>query len=116
MNDTARHATTAKGSRLPAPLAALVAARMAAWFRALGDPTRIRILHALAQGELCNGDLAALTGLSESAMSHQMHELRLLDLVRAERRGRMVFYQLADGHISHVFNDTLRHVLEDGGG
>ena len=63
--------------------------------------------------ELCNGDLAAVLGISESAVSHQMRELRLMKLVTAERRGRMVYYRLTDTHIQHIFQDTLRHVQED---
>jgi len=82
-------------------------------FRVLSDPTRVTILHALSMASLCNCDLAAILGVSESAVSHQMRELRLLGLVTAERRGRMVYYQLTDDHIRHVLQDTLRHVQED---
>jgi len=82
-------------------------------FRVLADPTRVAIVHALSQAELCNGDIAALLGISESAVSHQMRELRLMKLVTAERRGRMVYYRLTDTHIRHIFEDTLRHVEEE---
>jgi DNA-binding transcriptional ArsR family regulator len=85
---------------------------LAAFFRVLADPTRVAIIHALSLQELCNGDLAAVLGISESAVSHQMRELRLLKLVTAEKRGRMVYYRLSDGHIRHIFEDTLRHVQE----
>lgn len=88
------------------------AAKIADIFRVLADPTRVSILHALSLAELCNCDLAAVLGISESAVSHQMRELRLLKLVTAERRGRMVFYRLADSHIRHVFEDALKHVRE----
>lgn len=81
-------------------------------FRVLSDPTRVTILHALSMGSLCNCDLAAILGISESAVSHQMRELRLLKLVTAERRGRMVYYRPADDHVRHVLQDTLRHVEE----
>ncbi len=82
-------------------------------FRVLADPRRVLIIHALSLAELCNCDLAAILGISESAVSHQMRELRLLKLVTAEKRGRMVYYRLTDTHIRHVFEDTLRHVRED---
>jgi DNA-binding transcriptional ArsR family regulator len=88
------------------------AGRIADIFRVLSDPTRIAILHALSLAELCNCDLAAVLGVSESAVSHQMRELRLLNLVTVEKRGRMVFYRLADSHIRHVFEDALKHVKE----
>lgn len=81
-------------------------------FRVLADPTRVIILHALSMATLCNCDLASILGVSESAVSHQMRELRLMKLVTAERRGRMVYYSLSDTHVRHVFQDTLRHVQE----
>jgi DNA-binding transcriptional ArsR family regulator len=81
-------------------------------FRVLADPTRVAILHALSLAELCNGDLAQILGVSESAVSHQMRELRLMKIVSAEKRGRMVYYRLTDTHIRHIFEDMLRHVRE----
>jgi DNA-binding transcriptional ArsR family regulator len=82
-------------------------------FRVLSDPTRVLIIHALSLAPLCNCDIAAIVGLSESAVSHQMKDLRLMKLVNAERRGRMVYYSLADTHIRHILEDTLRHIQED---
>jgi len=82
-------------------------------FRVLSDPTRVAIVHALSLAPLCNCDIASILGLTESAVSHQMKELRLLKLVTAERRGRMVYYTLADTHIRHILEDTLRHVREN---
>ncbi len=82
-------------------------------FWALADPTRARIVHALTLAELGNGELADVLGLSESAVSHQMRELRLLNIVSAERSGRTVTYRLKDSHVRHIFEDTLRHVQED---
>ena len=106
--------------RVEAVLCALVeretAADVAAVFRVLADPTRVSIIHALSQAELCNSDLASVLGISESAVSHQMRELRLLKLVTAEKRGRMVYYRLTDTHIRHIFEDTLRHVRENSHG
>src|SRR3990170_8453516 len=81
------------------------AAAVADVFHVLADPTRVSIIHALSLAELCNCDLASILGISESAVSHQMRELRLLKLVTAEKRGRMVYYRLADSHIRHVFED-----------
>ena len=81
-------------------------------FKALGDATRVRILDALAQAELCVCDLAALVGLSESAVSHQLRLLRGMRVVRARRAGRMVFYALDDDHIMGLFEQGLEHVEE----
>ena len=86
---------------------------LAETFRALGDPTRVRILDALSHGELCVCDLAALVGMSESAVSHQLRLLRNLRLVRPRRDGRMVFYALDDRHIITLFRQGLRHVQEN---
>lgn len=81
-------------------------------FSALGDPTRVRILDVLSHGELCVCDLAAVLGLSQSAVSHQLRLLRGLRLVRPRRDGRVVFYALDDHHIMSVFRQTLQHVEE----
>ncbi len=85
---------------------------LAETFRALGDPTRVRVLDALSHGELCVCDLAALLGSSQSATSHQLRLLRTLRLVRTRRAGRMVFYALDDRHIVTLFRQGLRHVEE----
>lgn len=89
---------------------------LAETFRTLGDPTRLRILDALGQAELCVCDLAALLQLGESAVSHQLRLLRSLRLVRARREGRMVFYALDDEHITRLLGQGLEHVQEDGSG
>ena len=89
---------------------------LAETFRALGDPTRVRILDALSHGELCVCDLAALVGMTESAVSHQLRPLRNLRLVKPRREGRMVFYALDDRHIISLFRQGLRHVQESAAG
>ena len=88
--------------------------RVAATFAVLADPTRARILHALSlsEEELCVCDLAVLIGITQSALSHQLRLLRDRDVVARRKRGRMVYYRLADEHIRHVFTDGLRHARE----
>ena len=81
-------------------------------FRVLGDPTRVRILDALATAELCVGDIAHRLGVSESAVSHQLRLLRSSRIVRARREGRMMFYSLDDRHVLSLFRQGLRHVQE----
>ena len=90
--------------------------RVAATFGVLADPTRARILHALslADTELCVCDLAVVLGISQSALSHQLRLLRDRDVVARTKRGRMVYYRLADEHVRHVFADGLRHAGEGG--
>jgi ArsR family transcriptional regulator len=87
-------------------------AALAEIFKVLGDLTRVRILDALAQAELCVCDLAALVGLSQSAVSHQLRLLRSMRVVRSRRAGRMVFYALDDEHIMGLFGQGLGHVQE----
>jgi len=87
----------------------LLATRLAKTFRALSDPTRVRIISALAQRELCVCDLAAVLGMNPSAISHQLRLLRMMGLVRHRKEGRMVYYTLGDEHIYHLFCDGLEH-------
>ena len=87
--------------------------RVARLFWTLADPTRVRIVHALTLADLSNTEIAEAVGLTESAVSHQMRDLRTLNIVRAERHGRTVCYSLNDTHVRHIFEDTLRHVQED---
>lgn len=106
----------AQGARLDVRRAALMSTdtitALTETFKMLGDPTRVRILDAIAREELCVCDLAALVGLSESAVSHQLRLLRSLRLVRPRRAGRQVFYALDDQHIISLFQQGLRHVQE----
>lgn len=86
---------------------------LATTFATLADPTRARLVHALAlSDELCVCDLALLLGLSQSAISHQLRLLHDRRVVSRRKAGRMVYYRLADEHVRHVFADGLRHVTE----
>lgn len=86
-----------------------VAQALARIFKAMADPTRMRLLHALAQSELPISDLARLIGISESAMSHQLSLLHALRIVRRRRAGRRVFYALDDEHIRHLIEQGVAH-------
>jgi DNA-binding transcriptional ArsR family regulator len=88
------------------------AAELAETFKTLGDVTRVRILDALSRQELCVCDLAALVGISESAVSHQLRLLRTMRVVRSRRAGRMIFYALDDEHVMKLFAQASRHVAE----
>ena len=93
---------------IPAPSAGALAET----FAALADPTRVRLISALFPGELCVCDLAAVLGMSQSAVSHQLRFLRGLRIVRARKEGRVVYYALADDHIRDLFSRGLEHSEE----
>lgn len=78
-------------------------------FQLLSDPTRVKLLHALAQEELCVCDLASIVGRSRPAVSHQLRLLRDLKLVKYRRQGKMAYYTLADSHVRRLVEDGLRH-------
>lgn len=86
---------------------------MAESFKALGDPTRLRILALLFEGERGVSDLADHLQVSQSAVSHQLRILRTLDMVRYRKDGREVFYDLADDHVRDILIRTLEHIIID---
>lgn len=86
--------------------------RLAELFNALSDPTRLRIISVLLEGELNVGQIAEDVGLSESAVSHQLRGLRQMRLVRTRKAGRQVFYTLDDDHVSRLYQLGLEHTLD----
>ena len=99
-------------ARKPLLMGARTVEALAETFRALGDPTRVRILDALSAGELCVCDIASLVGISESAASHQLRLLRGMRLVRPRRAGRLVYYAVDDQHILELLRQASTHVEE----
>jgi DNA-binding transcriptional ArsR family regulator len=85
---------------------------LAETFKVLGDPTRVRILDALAHAEVPVCDLAEVLGLTQSAVSHQLRLLRGMRLVRSRRDGQHIYYTLDDQHIVRLFEQGLEHVQE----
>lgn len=83
-------------------------------FQALGNPTRIRIMHALTHDEMSVGDLARALELSMSALSHQLALLRLLRLVASREDGRTTYYHVADKFVGDLVHDCLAHVEQGG--
>lgn len=94
------------------PLDDASAAALAETFKVLGDPTRVRMLDALARGEVPVCDLARLLGLTQSAVSHQLRLLRSMRLVKSRRVGRHIYYVADDHHIVGLFKQGLDHVQE----
>jgi ArsR family transcriptional regulator len=79
-------------------------------FSALSDPTRLRIISVLLEGEMNVGDIATQLAMSESAVSHQLRGLRYMHLVRSRKDGRQVYYALDDDHIAELYQLGLDHV------
>ena len=79
-------------------------------FSALSDPTRLRIISVLLDGEMNVGDIAGQLGMTESAVSHQLRGLRQMQLVRSRKEGRQVYYALDDDHVAKLYSMGLDHV------
>ena len=86
---------------------------LAEFFRVFGDSTRIRILYALSQSELCVCDIASLLGMGQSAISHQLRILKQNKLVKSRREGKSIFYSLADEHVRTIIDQGRDHIEED---
>ena len=85
---------------------------LAELFKVFGDSTRIKILYALFEAELCVGDIAQLLGMSQTAVSHQLRVLRTNKLVKGRKDGKIVFYSLADDHVRTIIDQGMEHVDE----
>ena len=104
-----------KAARQPSQVSVLdehTAAHVAELFGVFSDTSRVRLISALAQGELNVSALAGVVGLSESAVSHHLRGLRQLRLVSARKAGREVFYRVEDEHILALFRQGVRHIQE----
>ncbi len=86
------------------------AEKLAALFKVMGDPTRVRIIQALSLRELCVCDLSAVLEMSQSAVSHQLRVLRQERLVKYRKAGKMVYYSLDDVHVMTLFREGRAHV------
>ena len=83
------------------------------FFKIMGDSTRMQILCALVQNEMCVCDLAVLTNVTKSAISHQLRYLKEAHLVKPRRSGRNVFYSLEDEHVKDILEKALEHIVEE---
>ena len=81
-------------------------------FRIFADSTRVRILYVLFESEMCVCDIAALLGMTQSAISHQLRALKNARLVKSRRDGKTVFYSLADEHVKTILDQGIEHVTE----
>ncbi len=85
---------------------------LAELFKVFGDTTRIRILWALDESEMCVCDIANLLGMTQSAISHQLRILKQADLVKNRRDGKVVYYSLDDEHVKQILDKGLTHINE----
>ena len=85
---------------------------LAELFKIFGDSTRIKILYVLFESEMCVCDIAQLLGMSQSAISHQLQVLKKSKLVKYRRKGKTVFYSLADSHVRTILGQGMEHVTE----
>ena len=87
-----------------------ISIHLADLFSALSDPTRLRIISVLLEGEMNVGDIASQLAMTESAVSHQLRGLRQLRLIRSRKDGRQVFYALDDDHVAKLYRLGLDHI------
>ena len=85
---------------------------LADFFKVFADSTRIRILYALLCAETCVCDIAQLLGMTQPAISHQLRILKQMDLVKARREGKTIYYSLADDHIVSILSQGMEHIRE----
>jgi len=83
---------------------------LAELFKVFGDTTRIKILHALFEEEMCVCDIAALLGMNQSAISHQLRVLKQAGLVKFRKEGKVVYYSLDDEHVENIFEQGFIHI------
>ena len=85
---------------------------LAELFKIFGDSTRVKILYALLEAELCVCDIAKLLEVSQSAVSHQLRVLKASKLVKFRKEGKTVFYSLADEHVIRILSQGMEHIME----
>ncbi|MBQ9765215.1 MAG: winged helix-turn-helix transcriptional regulator [Lachnospiraceae bacterium] len=84
--------------------------KVAAFFKTLGDETRVKIIYALSMKELCVNDIVELLNMTQSAVSHQLRQMKSEGVVKARRSGKNIFYSLDDEHVVEILEKTVKHV------
>ena len=85
--------------------------KVADLFKVFGDSTRVKILFALFENEMCVCDISSLLGMTQSAISHQLRVLKSAGIVKYRRDGKVVYYSLDDAHVKNIFNEGLEHIM-----
>ncbi|BEP27972.1 ArsR/SmtB family transcription factor [Helicovermis profundi] len=91
------------------------AINLAEFFKVFSDPTRVKIIHALFQSEMCVCDISAVLDMTQSAISHQLRVLKSSKLVKYRKEGKSVYYSLDDYHISGIFEMAVNHIKHSKG-
>lgn len=87
-----------------------VVSKLSSFFKVIGDETRVKIIYALSKKEMCVGEISQILNISQSAISHQLKQLRLEGQVKARRDGKNIYYSLDDEHIVDILNQALTHI------
>lgn len=88
---------------------------LAELFKIFGDPTRVKILYAMLDTELCVNDIAGRLNMSQSSVSHQLRILKTAKLVKSRREGKSIFYSLDDEHVRSILSMGMEHIMEGEG-
>lgn len=86
--------------------------KMTNFYKALADNTRTKIINLLEKSELCVCDISVILNMTKSAVSHQLKYLKQMNLIKCKRKGKEIWYTLADSHVSSIFDISLEHILE----
>lgn len=86
---------------------------MADFYKAMSDSTRLKIINLLVENELCVCDISYVLNMTKSAISHQLKNLREMNIVCSRKRGKEVWYSLADGHVKELFDVCMEHTQEE---
>ncbi len=89
-----------------------ISVKLSELFKMFADPTRIKLLSALYISEMCVCDIAACLNMTHSAISHQLRLLKMYNLVRSRKDGKVVYYSLADSHVTSILSKGLEHINE----
>ncbi len=84
--------------------------RVAAFFKTLGDDTRVKIIYALSLNEMCVNDITEVLSMTQSAVSHQLRQMKSEGIVKARRSGKNIYYSLDDEHVVEILEKTVKHI------
>ncbi|MEE0858819.1 MAG: metalloregulator ArsR/SmtB family transcription factor [Acutalibacteraceae bacterium] len=87
-----------------------VVSKLSSFFKVLGDETRVKIIYALSDKEMCVNEISQILDISQSAISHQLKQLRLEGQVKTRRDGKNIYYSLDDEHVMDILNQALTHI------
>lgn len=86
------------------------ASKLSSFFKVIGDETRVKIIYALSKKEMCVNDIAGILEISQSAISHQLKQLKLEGQVKSRREGKNIYYSLDDQHVVDILEQALNHI------